>query len=89
MINPFTPPDALKEDPATLIREHRGMYMMINAISRRVRDLQAGERALSHLPDGSWDPVKVATQEFLEGKLDIIPRSDQPEGEAGAEGAQE
>ena len=88
-MNPFTPPDALTEDPATLIREHRGMYMMINAISRRVRDLQSGERALSHLPEGNKDLVKVAIQEFLEGKLDIIPRQDQVAGADEAEAAQD
>jgi DNA-directed RNA polymerase subunit K/omega len=74
----MTSPDALNEDPATLLREHRGMYMMINAIARRAHDLHSGERAVSHLPDGSRDPVKIATQEFLEGKLDIIPRSEEP-----------
>lgn len=64
-----------QDDPASLIKEHRGYYLLVNAISKRVRELQLGERALALPADGSHDPVKIATQEILEGKVDIVPKA--------------
>lgn len=62
------------EEPSDLIREHRCYYLMVNAISRRVRQLQLGERALALPPSGTRDPFYVAQEEFLQDKLDITPR---------------
>lgn len=62
------------ESPGTLLREHRGLYVMVNAVSKRVRQLQRGERALAYPPDGSREAVKIAIQEFLEDKLKVVPK---------------
>lgn len=59
-------------EPADLINSRRGSYLVVNAIAKRVRGLQLGERALAVSPDGTRDPVKIAQQEFLEGKLEIV-----------------
>lgn len=58
-----------------MLREQRGNYLMINAVSRRVRQLQLGERAQATLPDGSRDSVRIAMQEFIDEKLEIVPRT--------------
>jgi DNA-directed RNA polymerase subunit K/omega len=62
------------EEPGDLIREHRQYYLMVNAIARRVRQLQLGERALALPASGTRDPLYIASEEFLQGKLDITPR---------------
>lgn len=62
------------ETPAQLIQEHRGYYLIVNAISKRVRQLQLGERAQALPPDGSREAVRIATQEFLEDKLEITQK---------------
>jgi DNA-directed RNA polymerase subunit K/omega len=65
----------LRESAAELIREHRGMYRVINAVSRRVRQLQLGEKALAYPPDGTRDVVKIAFQEFVEEKVEIVQKA--------------
>lgn len=62
------------ENPGDFLREHRSYYLMVNAIARRVRQLQTGERALALPPDGNREAVNIAIHEFLEDKLEIIPR---------------
>lgn len=62
------------EEPGLLIKEHRCYYLMVNAISRRVRQLQTGDRALALPPNGTRDPFYVAQEEFVQNKLDITPR---------------
>lgn len=49
-------------------------YLMVNAVSRRVRQLQLGERALAVPLDGNRDLTHVAKSEFLEGKLIVVPK---------------
>ena len=68
-------PGFFEEDPASMIRDHRQYYLMVNAISKRVRQLQTGDRALALPDDGSRDPLYVARAEFLNDKLTITPRS--------------
>lgn len=63
------------EDPADFIREHRRYYLMVNAISKRVRQLQLGDRALALPASGSRDPIYIAQEEFLQGKLAITQRT--------------
>lgn len=63
-----------KEEPGNFLRERRMHYLMVNSIAKRVRQLQLGERPLVTLPDGTRDPIRVATQEFLDGQLEIVPR---------------
>ena len=62
------------EKPADLLRDHRYNYLMVNAIARRVRQLQLGERALALPEDGSRDPLYIAQAEFMNDKLAITPR---------------
>lgn len=68
-------PGFFDNNPADLIREHRENYLMVNAISKRVRQLQTGDRALALPSDGSRDPVYIAQAEFLNEKLTITPRT--------------
>ena len=67
-------PSFFNNEPSDLIKEHRENYLMVNAISKRVRQLQLGERALALPADGSRDPVYVAQAEFLNDKLSVTPR---------------
>lgn len=70
----YTHESFFDENPGEFIRDRRMHYLMVNAISRRVRQLQLGERALSTPPDGSRDTTRVAIQEFLDDHLEITPR---------------
>ena len=61
-------------EPSTFLRERRGTYFMINAISKRVRQLQLGEKAQVPVPQAqefNRDTVKLATNEFLADTLKI------------------
>ena len=58
-------------DVGDLIREARGAYLVVNAIARRVRELQLGEKRLAVPPDGNTELTRVASQEFLEDKLEV------------------
>lgn len=62
------------ETPSDLIREHRQIYLIINATAKRVRQLQLGERPLALPADGSRDPVYIAREEFMQDKLRISER---------------
>lgn len=63
------------EKPSDLLREHRQVYFMINAIAKRVRQLQLGDRALALPADGNRDPVYIAREEFLQDKLVVTERT--------------
>ena len=65
------------EKPSDLIREHRQVYLLVNGIARRVRQLQTGDRALALPANGNRDPFYVAQEEFLQDKLVIVPRTAQ------------
>ena len=67
-----------KEEPSKFLRERRMHYLMVNAIAKRVRQLQLGERPLVTLPDGNRDLIRVAMQEFLDGHLEIVPKVHHP-----------
>jgi hypothetical protein len=66
--------DFLDGKPSDFIRDHRQVYLMINAISKRVRQLQLGERALALPASGSRDPLYIAQEEFIQDKLVITER---------------
>lgn len=68
-------PGFFNNNPSDLIKDHREYYLMVNAISKRVRQLQLGDRALALPADGSRDPLYIAQEEFLQDKLVITPRS--------------
>ena len=63
------------EKPSDLIREHRQFYLMVNAISRRVRQLQTGDRALALPANGNREAFYIAQEEFLQDKLLVTPRT--------------
>jgi DNA-directed RNA polymerase subunit K/omega len=67
--------DFFDENTSDLLREHRQVYLMINAISKRVRQLQLGERALALPASGSRDPLYIAEEEFRQDKLAITERT--------------
>src|SRR5687768_9111512 len=67
-------PNFFNEEPAVYLREHRMQYLMVNAVARRVRQLQLGERAQALPADGNRDLLHVAKAEFLEGKLIVVPK---------------
>lgn len=83
-MNEAAAPSFFEENPANFIREHRMQYLMVNAVARRVRQLQLGERAQALPADGNRDPLYIAIEEFLEDKLDVSAKApvvelDQPE----------
>ncbi|MBX7244447.1 MAG: hypothetical protein K1X53_03055 [Candidatus Sumerlaeaceae bacterium] len=64
--------DYFETEPSDFLRERRGTYFMINAISKRVRQLQLGEKAQVPVPqEFNRDTVKLATNEFLADTLKI------------------
>ena len=63
----------MTEPAAVLLKEHRRMYIVINALAKRSRQLTLGERPLAYPADGSVDPVVIATLELIEEKIDIVP----------------
>jgi DNA-directed RNA polymerase subunit K/omega len=64
----------MKHDISAYVREHRGKYLLINSISRRVRDLQSGHKALVP-PRGEL--LDIATEEFRQGMMLVNTRSDE------------
>ncbi len=67
-------PSFFDASPSDMIKDHRQYYLMVNAISKRVRQLQLGDRALALPASGSRDPLYIATEEFLQDKLTVTPR---------------
>ncbi len=62
------------ELPSTFIRERRMHYLIVNAIAKRVRQLQLGERPLAVSSDGNREAIRVATLEFLEDSWKSLQR---------------
>lgn len=63
------------EKPSDLIKEHRQVYLLVNGIARRVRQLQTGDRALALPANGNRDPFYIAQEEFMQDKLQIVSRT--------------
>ncbi len=68
------PRSVFEESPKTLIEEHRGVYLIVNSVSRRVKELQRGAKKLAFPPDGSMELERIALQELLEEKLTVVER---------------
>ncbi len=62
------------ENVGDFVRERRMHYLVVNAVSRRVRQLQLGERPLALPSDGNREPIRIALQEFLDDQLEVVPR---------------
>ena len=59
-----------------LISEHRGIYLLVNAVARRVRELQMGDRSYAIPTDKPKDLIKIAMQEFMDEKIRVVRRAD-------------
>lgn len=60
-----------------LMHENRGIYLVVNALARRVRALQSpSERIYAYPPSGTKDTINIATQEFLEDHLQVVTRDE-------------
>lgn len=57
-----------------LIAEHRGIYLVVNAVARRVRELQIGDRSYAMPSDKPKDLIKIAMQEFIDEKVRVVRR---------------
>lgn len=69
-----TPKSIVEEDVGELLKERRGTYLVVNAVSKRVRQLQLGERPLVGVGEGQRDQIQTAIQEFQAGKVLVHPR---------------
>ncbi len=59
---------------------HRGKYLLVNALSRRVRALQSGYKPLVHR--GSGNIITLAMEEFRQEKVDVSTDDDRIPGRA-------
>lgn len=59
-----------------LIPESDGRYLIINVLSRRAKELARTGKATIPYAEGNFDPVEVAREEFLAGKLAIMKRDE-------------
>ena len=77
MAKPVLPKNILEIPVRELMDDNRGVYLVVNALARRVRALQSpNERTYAQPTDGSTDPINTATQEFLEDKLQVVTRDE-------------
>ncbi len=67
-------PEFFYDNPREMLENHRRYYLMVNAIARRVRQLQLGDSPMAVGIGPTRDLIYTAQQEFLEDKLRIIPR---------------
>lgn len=68
-------PGFFEDNPGDMIRDHRRYYLLVNAIARRTRQLQLGERPLALPAEGKKEGIYIAIEEFLQDKLEIVPKS--------------
>jgi len=68
-------PAFFKSKAIDMLSDHHDYYLLVNAISLRVRQLQLGDRPMAHPADGSHDLVAIAKAELSEGKIEIVPRA--------------
>ncbi|PKO16020.1 hypothetical protein CVU37_11745 [candidate division BRC1 bacterium HGW-BRC1-1] len=77
MAKPVLPKNILEVPVRDLMAENRGIYLVVNALARRVRALQSpSERIYSYPPNGAKDSISVATQEFIEDQLQVVTRDE-------------
>lgn len=77
MAKPVLPKNILEIPVRDLMDENRGIYLVVNALARRVRALQSpNERIYAYPPSGSKDPINIATQEFIEDELQVVTRDE-------------
>lgn len=71
------------ENTGQLIRDRRYNYLTVNAIAKRVRQLQLihNDRPGAMPTDPTKDFIAIATQEYLDNKLLIVPKGQEMEYE--------
>ena len=65
----------MEHDVSTYVKNHSNKYLVVNSLSRRVRDLQSGYKALVN-PAGR-DLMDIATDEFLQEKISVSTLQDE------------
>ena len=65
----------MKHDAPTLLDTHRGKFLMVNSLARRIRALQSGHKAL--VPRRSDNLITLATEEFLQEKVIVTTLTDE------------
>lgn len=63
----------MQHDVSSYVKEHRGKYLLVNSLSKRVRDLQSGYKPL--VPSSGKDFEEIAIDEFRENKIQVETRA--------------
>jgi len=58
------------------IPDSDGKYLIINALTRRSRDLARGSKPTIPYAEGNVDPLEVAQEEFAKNKVILRRRND-------------
>ncbi|HUT26070.1 MAG TPA: DNA-directed RNA polymerase subunit omega [Sumerlaeia bacterium] len=77
----------MKHDVRMLLETHRGKFLLVNSLARRIRALQSGHKAL--VPRRSDDLITVAQEEFRQGKVVVATYADGQEGDGSPSAAEE
>jgi DNA-directed RNA polymerase subunit K/omega len=62
----------MEHDVSSYVKEHKGKYLLVNSLSKRVRDLQSGYKPL--IPASGKDFESIAVEEFREEKIRVETR---------------
>ncbi len=62
----------MEHDVSSYVKEHKGKYLLVNSLSKRVRDLQSGYKPL--VPSSGKDFETIAIDEFREEKIRVETR---------------
>ena len=65
----------MKHDIAKYVEEHSKRFLLVNSISRRVRDLQSGYKSL--VPPGGKNVEEIAIEEFRQNKVNVTTMDDE------------
>lgn len=65
----------MKHDMAKHVKEHSKRFLLVNAVSRRVRDLQNGYKSL--VPPGGKTTEEIAIEEFRQNKIEVTTLDDE------------
>ncbi|MFW6303345.1 MAG: DNA-directed RNA polymerase subunit omega [Candidatus Sumerlaeota bacterium] len=62
----------MEHDVSSYVKESKGKFLLVNSLSKRVRDLQSGYKPL--VPASGKDFEDIAIEEFREGKIQVETR---------------
>lgn len=77
----------MEHDVRTLLETHRGKFLLVNSLARRIRALQSGHKAL--VPRRSDNLINLAQEEFHQGKIRVTTYADGREGDDLSSAAEE